>query len=96
MQAGNTSMFNCRYIVGKERQRATSPHSSGRTIDINPWENPYVSSTGIYPNSWWLTHTNSPLSFRHNHRALRIIQRHGWRWGGGYSDYHHFQRRKTL
>ncbi|NQU37575.1 MAG: carboxypeptidase regulatory-like domain-containing protein [Actinobacteria bacterium] len=42
MAADNTSGFNCRYVVGRESQRVRSPHASGRSIDINPWENPYV------------------------------------------------------
>ncbi len=42
MAAGNTSAFNCRQVVGNPRVR--SPHSWGRSVDINPWENPYRQS----------------------------------------------------
>ena len=51
MAAGNTSGFNCRDVVNRPGVR--SPHSYGRAIDINTWENPYRSQTGLVPNSWW-------------------------------------------
>jgi hypothetical protein len=56
MAADNTSAFNCRYVDGKERQRALSPHAGGRALDLNPWENPYRSVVGPLPNAWYLAH----------------------------------------
>lgn len=92
MAAGNTSGFNCRYVVGKERLHTASPHSSGRAIDINPWWNPYIARGGVYPNTWWLsTHGGARMQFRANVSALRALTRYGFRWGGSYGDYHHFQ-----
>ena len=38
---GNTSVFNCRDVVNRPGVR--SPHSYGRAIDLNTWENPYRS-----------------------------------------------------
>lgn len=92
MLAGNTSVFNCRYIVGKEHLRLMSPHASGRAIDINPWENPYVARGGTYPNRWWLHRGGHPMSFLSNTAARNVLIRNGFHWGGGYQDYHHFQR----
>ena len=51
MASGNTSGFNCRGVVGNPG--VASPHSYGRAIDLNTWENPYHSQQGIVPNTWW-------------------------------------------
>ena len=51
MAAGNTSAFNCRDVVGRPGVR--SPHSYGRSLDVNTWENPYRSAQGTVPNTWW-------------------------------------------
>ena len=45
MAAGNTSVFNCRDVVNRPGVR--SPHSYGRALDVNTWENPYRSARGI-------------------------------------------------
>ena len=37
MAAGNSSAFNCRGVVGRPSTR--SPHSYGRSFDVNTWEN---------------------------------------------------------
>ena len=47
MAAGNTSAFNCRQVVGNPGAR--SPHSYGRSLDVNTWENPYRSAQGTGP-----------------------------------------------
>ena len=41
IEADNTSAFNCRYVDGTTRW---SEHAYGRAIDLNPIENPYVTS----------------------------------------------------
>ena len=43
IEADNTSAFNCRYVDGTTRY---SQHAYGRAIDVNPIENPYVTSSG--------------------------------------------------
>ena len=43
IEADNTSAFNCRYVDGTTRW---SEHAYGRAIDVNPIENPYVTSAG--------------------------------------------------
>jgi D-alanyl-D-alanine carboxypeptidase len=43
MKANNTSAFNCRYVAGTI---TWSQHAFGTAIDINPVQNPYVSSSG--------------------------------------------------
>ena len=49
MRADNTSAFNCRSVVNKPS--VLSPHARGRAVDINTWENPYRSATGLVPNT---------------------------------------------
>ena len=43
IEADNTSAFNCRFVDGTTRW---SEHAYGRAIDLNPIENPYVTSSG--------------------------------------------------
>jgi hypothetical protein len=93
MKSGNTSMFNCRYVVGRESEKLLSPHAYGRAIDINTWENPYASRTGIYPNSFWFNNRlQHPLVFSQNHKVVKLLASHGFTWGGSFKDYHHFQK----
>ena len=42
MAAGNTSVFNCR--TWSTAPGVRSPHSWGRSLDLNTWENPYRSA----------------------------------------------------
>ena len=89
MKAGNTSAFNCRGVVGNPSVR--SPHSYGRSIDINPWENPYQSRDGWVPNIWWVNHSHPRIAWRStSHRMVEIFRNHGFRWTYGRFDAHHF------
>lgn len=89
MAADNTSAFNCRYVVGRE-PHVLSPHASGRSIDINPWENPYISPRGVYPNRAYLRRSvKHPALFRSGNKPRLIMARHGCSWLG-YSDTQHF------
>jgi hypothetical protein len=89
MAAGNTSAFNCRGVVGNPRVR--SPHAYGRAIDINTWENPYHSRTGIVPNTWWATHSHPKVGWRSSsHPVVKLLRANGFRWTYGNSDAHHF------
>jgi len=94
LEADNTSAFNCRYVDGTTRW---SEHAYGRAIDLNPIENPYVTSSGT---------TSHPASRRYLRRApyrpgmavgggavVRAFDAVGWGWGGRWSgarDYQHF------
>ncbi len=89
MAAGNTSAFNCRDVVGRPGVR--SPHSYGRSLDINPWENPYHASGGWVPNSWWVGHSHPRVAWRsREHAVVALMARHGLRWTYGVQDAHHF------
>lgn len=95
MAADNTSGFNCRYVIGRERSKVWSPHMTGRAIDINTWENPFAAATGTFPNAWYLR--NRPSSrpvLTPSGAATRAFTSRGWTWGGSWpsKDYQHFQR----
>jgi hypothetical protein len=95
MDADNTSAFNCRVVNGTS---TWSQHAYGKAIDINPRENPYVTSSG---------HVSPPAGAQYTDRddvrkgmvvesgpVVRSMQRiAGWKWGGdwnGTKDYQHF------
>jgi hypothetical protein len=89
MASGNTSAFNCRGVVGSPSR--ISPHSYGRAIDLNTWENPYRSATGVVPNTWWMSRSHPRIAWRSSsHRVVRIMRANGFRWTYGRDDNHHF------
>ena len=82
MAAGNTSAFNCRDVTGRPGVR--SPHSYGRSLDLNTWENPYRSARGLVPNAWWQSRSHPRIAWRsRTHPVVRIMARHGLRWTYG-------------
>ncbi|QZY28398.1 M15 family metallopeptidase [Nocardioides coralli] len=92
MAADNTSAFNCRDVVGRPGVR--SPHSYGRSLDVNPWENPYRASHGWTPNSWWVSRSHPRVAWRsRSHEVVRVMAAHGLRWTYGTTDAHHFDAR---
>jgi hypothetical protein len=94
IEADNTSAFNCRYVDGTTRW---SEHAYGRAIDLNPIENPYVTSSGTTSHR-----ASRPYLSRSPYRVgmaveggavVRAFQAVGWSWGGRWSgakDYQHF------
>lgn len=95
MKADNTSAFNCREVSG--RPGVWSQHAYGRAIDINPVENPYVTTGGyVSPPA------GRPYASRDPRRkgmisagggVVRAFAGIGWEWGGswyGTKDYQHF------
>ena len=89
MAAGNTSAFNCRDVTGRPGVR--SPHSYGRSLDLNTWENPYRSARGTVPNTWWQGHAHPRVAWRsRSHAVVALMARHGFRWTYGLGDTQHF------
>jgi hypothetical protein len=93
MRADNTSAFNCRHVTGNPYR--LSQHSYGNAIDINTFENPYVTSSRVYPAG------ARPYLNRRNVRkgmivpggvVARTMRNRGWPWGARWSnpDYQHF------
>jgi Big-like domain-containing protein/D-alanyl-D-alanine carboxypeptidase-like protein len=93
MAADNTSAFNCRSVVNKPS--VLSPHARGRAVDINTWENPYRSATGLVPNTWWASHSHPLIAWRSSsHPVVRIWRKHGFRWTYGNVDSQHVDGRQ--
>ncbi len=100
MRADDTSAFNCREVSG--RPGVWSQHAYGQAIDVNPVENPYVTSSGFVspPNG-------ARYAKRRPHRmgminpggkVVRAFARIGWEWGGNWSgtkDFQHFSATGT-
>ena len=93
MKANNTSAFNYRLVANTNR---FSNHSTGRAIDINPWQNPQIidgkaSPKGAVYNPK-IKGTISKLSI-----VVKLFKDRGWNWGGDWktrTDYQHFEKLK--
>jgi hypothetical protein len=93
MRADNTSAFNCRKVTGNPYR--LSRHSYGDAIDINPFENPYVTARRVYPEGsrTYLNRKNYRKGMLRRGDAVEsVMRRQGWPWGGRwrYPDYQHF------
>lgn len=96
MADNNSSALCVRSITN--RQNELSRHSYGVAIDINPIQNPYISSDMILPKA------GEDYQDRTNKRKGMIVEgdicydafvSHGWTWGGNWTsikDYQHFQK----
>ena len=96
MIANNSSGFNYRAIVGGQN---LSHHATGRAIDINPRQNPYIKPNAEGTNL--ILPTGAVYDARQmgtltvGSDAVRIFESRGWEWGGRWTtrlDYHHFQK----
>ena len=94
IEADNTSAFNCRYVDGTTRW---SEHAHGRAIDLNPIENPYVTSSGTTSHRASRTYLRRtpyrPGMAVEGGVVVRAFEAVGWSWGGRWSgakDYQHF------
>lgn len=95
----NTSCFNYRVVGGTD---SLSKHALGLAIDINPFQNPYIT----YPNGTErISPTGSePYADRNSGLPHMILEgdlcynlfiEHGFTWGGHWKtlkDYQHFQK----
>jgi len=93
IEADNTSAFNCRFVEGTRRW---SEHAYGRAIDVNPIENPYVSS-GQTSHSASVPHVDRrrrrPGMAYEGGVLVPAFDAIGWGWGGRWTsvkDYQHF------
>jgi hypothetical protein len=96
MEANNTSAFNCRDVTGHPGK--FSNHSWGRAIDINPLTNPYVKGENVLPPAGkaYLDRTREYQgAILANGFVVKLFERHGWTWGGSWTDrkdYQHFEK----
>ena len=93
MRADNTSAFNCRKVTGNPYR--LSQHSYGNAIDINPFENPYVTASKVYPegSGTYLNRGNHRKGMLRRGDPVESTMRSlGWPWGARwqYPDYQHF------
>ncbi len=93
MAANNSSAFNCRTVAGTNR---LSEHAHGRAIDLNPIQNPYVTSGGtVYPPAGASYRDRSNVRTGMLVRSGATVQAfltRGWGWGGDWTsakDYQH-------
>ena len=94
MAADNTSAFNCRAVTGGT---SWSQHAYGWAIDLNPLENPYVTSRGIVSPPAGAPSADRSLRAKGmihpGDGVVRAFASVGWGWGGSWSgtrDYQHF------
>ena len=89
----NTSAFNCRNATGSSNW---SNHAYGRAIDINPIENPYVTSSGSVAHKAsvkYVKRTAGPGVATPGSPLVKVFSDLGWGWGGTWSgtkDFQHF------
>lgn len=94
MEANNTSAFNCRTAT---ESGSWSEHAYGRAIDINPVQNPYVSSSGVVlperGRRFVDRSLDHPAMIHDGDPVVRAFRTIGWSWGGTWAsarDYQHF------
>jgi len=92
MEANNTSAFNYRFVTGSSHR--LSEHAYGRSIDINPLQNPYIKGDTILPKgAKYDPDVNGTLTT--DHPIVLTFLRLGWEWGGNWTscrDYQHFEK----
>lgn len=95
----NSSCFNFRKVYGSDN---LSKHALGLAIDINPFQNPYVT----YPNGverisppgsepYADRASGLPHMITENDLCYQLFIEHGFTWGGHWKtlkDYQHFQK----
>ena len=96
-KANNTSAFNCRPPFGATR--GFSQHASGRALDINPVQNPYVRADRSTLDSFAqrfadrIAVAGEPGVVNDRGVVVRAFAAQGWGWGGRFTtvkDYQHF------
>ncbi len=97
MAADNTSAFNCRRVTGNRYR--WSRHAFGDAIDVNPFRNPYITWSRVYPARARIPYYVNRADNRRDPGVLtsrseltRAFRARGWSWGGHWSrpDYQHF------
>ncbi len=91
MEANNCSAFNFRVKVGKSE---LSAHATGRALDINPRQNPYIRGEVVLP-PFATYDPQVPGTLTPDSTAVRFLEGQGWVWGGRWTtikDFHHFEK----
>ncbi len=96
----NTSSFCYRMMTGSTKK--LSKHALGMAIDINPFQNPYVTFPNGSPTTL-LEETRVyidrsaglPHMITEDDLCYRLFKEHGFTWGGAWNsvkDYQHFEK----
>ncbi|RYX80579.1 M15 family peptidase [bacterium] len=91
MEANNCSAFNYRVKVGKNE---LSAHATGRALDINPRQNPYIRGELVLPEGAQYD-LEMPGTLTPESTAVTFLEHCGWIWGGRWTtlkDFHHFEK----
>ncbi len=87
----NTTVFTCRRSVSSSRW---SRHAYGDAIDINPFHNPYVSSSAVIPEfATAYVDRDRDVPGVVSQEITEMFDEIGWGWGGNWSsvkDWMHF------
>ena len=91
MEADNSSGFNYRRVVNKDR---LSRHAYGYAIDIGPRQNPYYPEGMPVLPSGAVYDPLAPGTFLPRSEIVRFMKARGWNWRGESEerDYHHFDK----
>lgn len=99
MNANNSSAFCYRVIAGTTK---LSNHALGYAIDINPFQNPYITyrdGMPVYYHDSAKDYADRSIVKEHmiTHEDLcyRLFTKHGFTWGGDWKnskDYQHFEK----
>lgn len=99
MNANNSSAFCYRVIAGTTK---LSNHALGFAIDINPYQNPYITYRDGVPVYYHTDAENyadrtaaKPHMITHDDLCYQLFIEHGFTWGGDWKnskDYQHFEK----
>jgi hypothetical protein len=92
MADNNTSAFNYRTVAGTKR---LSRHACGLAVDINPFRNPVVYSSGLISPAGAVYRPGDPGVLTPDHPFVQEFLKRGWQWGANFKsmkDYHHFDK----
>lgn len=94
----NIYSFHYRQIVNKsptDKSVKLSRHSYGRAVDFNPFNNPYITSSGKIIPEGGKYDTTDPRTLTAEHPLVKKLIAMGWIWGGNWTtpkDYMHFEK----
>lgn len=99
MNANNSSAFCYRTIAGTSK---LSNHALGFAMDINPYQNPYITYRDGMPVYYHTDAQNyadrtqaKPHMITHEDLCYQLFIEHGFTWGGDWKnskDYQHFEK----
>ena len=94
MRSNNTTCFNYRM---KTLQNGWSKHAEGLAIDINPLQNPFVTTDKTYPQNSNQNQELGRLSMSDQEalKVMAIFRKYNWKWGGNWKknkDYMHWEK----